>query len=44
MARLKEEKFNQAFGFMQMYLSAISFEREDKYDKGIEPTAMKKVP
>jgi hypothetical protein len=44
MAKAKDEHFRQASLYQQMYLNAINFEREDKYDKGIEPTAMKKVP
>ncbi len=44
MAKAKDEHFQQAALYQQMYLNAINFEREDKYDKGIEPTALKKVP
>lgn len=44
MAKAKDEHFQQASLYQQMYLNAINFEREDKFDKGIEPTALKKVP
>jgi hypothetical protein len=44
MAKAKDEHFQQASMYQQLYLNAINFERQDKFDKGIEPTQLKKVP
>lgn len=43
MAKAKDEQFAQANLFQQMYLSALTFERKDKYEKGLETSQMKKV-
>ena len=44
MAKAKDRKFEEAALYQQMYLNALNFERQDKYDLGSMPTDGFKQP
>ena len=44
MAKAKDRKFEEASLYQQLYLNALNFERQDKYDMGFTPTINYKLP
>lgn len=43
LAKAKDEQFGQATMWQKMYLNSLEFERNDKFDKGVEQIVSKRI-